>query len=157
MKCQNLFSVKNKTNIINLLSAEYAHRVNRPQEKGRSLTSAINFEVKSLNTNWKQSTFKDILLTLRKHAYWNILKICPRTSIVRGNCVRETSVKRRNKIVQEKTRNVANVFRIYTIIAIEHGSSMHLHSPGPFWGVFNTPRNLANVNAWKKPCLIPIL
>ena len=34
---------------------------------------------------------------------------CPRTSIVRGNCVRETSVKRRNKIVQEITRNVANV------------------------------------------------
>ena len=34
----------------------------------------------------------------------------PRTSIVRGSCVRETSVKRRNKIVQEITQNVANVF-----------------------------------------------
>ena len=34
----------------------------------------------------------------------------PRTSIVRGYCVRETSVKRRNKIVQEIKRNVANVF-----------------------------------------------
>ena len=33
----------------------------------------------------------------------------PRTSIVRGNCVRETSVKRRNKVMQEITRNVANV------------------------------------------------
>ena len=49
----------------------------------------------------------------------------PRTSIVRGNCVRETSVKRRNKIVQEITRNVANVFSFYAIIAIEHGFSMH--------------------------------
>ena len=49
----------------------------------------------------------------------------PRTSIVRGNCVRETSVKRRNKIVQDITRNVANVFSFYAIIAIEHGFSMH--------------------------------
>ena len=49
----------------------------------------------------------------------------PRTSIVRGNCVRGTSVKRRNKIVQEITRNVANVFSFYAIIAIEHGFSMH--------------------------------
>ena len=48
-----------------------------------------------------------------------------RTSIVRGNCVRETSVKRRNKIVQEITRNVANVFSFYAIIAIEHVFSMH--------------------------------
>ena len=31
----------------------------------------------------------------------------PRTSIVRGNCVRATSGKRRNKIVQEIMRNVA--------------------------------------------------
>ena len=30
-------------------------------------------------------------------------------------------VKRRNKIVQEITRNVANVFNFYAIIAIEHG------------------------------------
>ena len=49
----------------------------------------------------------------------------PRTSIVRGNCVRETSVKRRNKIMQEITRNVANIFTFYAIIAIEHGFSMH--------------------------------
>ena len=34
----------------------------------------------------------------------------PRTSIVRGNWVREKSVKRRNKIVQEISQNVANVF-----------------------------------------------
>ena len=49
----------------------------------------------------------------------------PRTSIVRANCVRETSVKRRNKVVQEMTQNEANVFRFYAIIAIEHGFSMH--------------------------------
>ena len=46
-------------------------------------------------------------------------------SIVSGNYVRETSVKRRNKIVQEITRNVANVFSFYAITAIEHGFSMH--------------------------------
>ena len=44
----------------------------------------------------------------------------PRTSIVRGNHVRETSVKRRNKLVQEIMRNVANVFSFYAIITIEH-------------------------------------
>ena len=49
----------------------------------------------------------------------------PRMSIVSGNYVRETSVKRRNKIMQEITRNVANVFSFYAIIAIEHGFSMH--------------------------------
>ena len=49
----------------------------------------------------------------------------PRTSIVRGNCVRQTSVKRRNKIMQEIMRNVANVFSFYAIIAIEHVFSMH--------------------------------
>ena len=49
----------------------------------------------------------------------------PRTSIVRGNYVRETSVKRRNKIVQEITQNVVNIFSFYAIIAIEHGFSIH--------------------------------
>ena len=49
----------------------------------------------------------------------------PRTCIVCGNYVRETSVKRRNKIVQEITQNVANVFSFYAIIAIKHGFSMH--------------------------------
>ena len=49
----------------------------------------------------------------------------PRPSIVRGNCVRDTSVKRRNKIVQEITRNVGNVLSFYAIIAIERGFSMH--------------------------------
>ena len=50
-------------------------------------------------------------------------------SIVRANCVRETSVKRGNRIVQEIvqeiTQNVANVFSFYAIIAIEHAFSMH--------------------------------
>ena len=55
---------------------------------------------------------------------WTVLP-GPRTSIVRGNCVRGTSVKRRNNIVQEIMRNVAIVFSFYAIIAIEHVFSMH--------------------------------
>ena len=43
----------------------------------------------------------------------------------------ETLVDRRNKIVQEITRNVENVFSFYAIVAIEHGFSMHQHSSGP--------------------------
>ena len=82
----------------------------------------------------------------------------PRTSIVRGNFVRETSVKRRNKIVQEITRNVANTFTFYAIIAIEHGFLCINIRQVP-WEVLKTaafglgfqhlPRDLANVNAWK--------
>ena len=49
----------------------------------------------------------------------------PRTSTVHGNCIHETEVKRRNKIVQEIMRNVVNVFSFYAIIEIEHGFSMH--------------------------------
>ena len=49
------------------------------------------------------------------------LSIC----LHRGHRIRETSVKRQNKIVQEITRNIANVFSFYAIIAIEHGFSMH--------------------------------
>ena len=44
-------------------------------------------------------------------------------------------MKRRNKIVQEITKNAANVFSFYAIIAIEHGFSMHQHSPGPLGGL----------------------
>ena len=77
-------------------------------------------------------------------------------SIVSGNFVRETSVKRQNKIVQEITRNVANVFSFHAIIAIEHGfQCINIrHVP---WEVLKTaafglgyqhlPRDLANVNA----------
>ena len=61
----------------------------------------------------------------------------PRTSIVHGNCIRETSVKRRNIIVQDITQNVANIFNFYAITAIEHGFSMHKHSPGPLGDVGN--------------------
>ena len=79
-------------------------------------------------------------------------------SIVSGNFVRETSVKRQNKIVQEITRNVANVFSFHAIIAIEHGFQCINIRPVP-WEVLKTaafglgyqhlPRDLANVNAWK--------
>ena len=44
-------------------------------------------------------------------------------------------MKRRNKIVQEITQNVANVFSFYAINAIKHGFSTH--SPGPYGGVEN--------------------
>ena len=46
---------------------------------------------------------------------------------------------RRNKIVKEITRNVANVFSFYAIIAIEHGFSNI--------NIRQVPRDLANVNA----------
>ena len=49
----------------------------------------------------------------------------PRRNIGSGNYVRETSVKKRNKTVQEITCNVAKVFSFYGIIAIKHGFSMH--------------------------------
>ena len=49
----------------------------------------------------------------------------PRMSIVRGNYISTTSVKRRNKIVQDITRNGANVFSFYAVIVIDHGFSMH--------------------------------
>ena len=63
-------------------------------------------------------------------------------------------MKRRNKIGNEITQNVANVLSFYAIITIEHVLSMHLHSPGSLGGVENLwpwfstfPRDLANVNA----------
>ena len=74
----------------------------------------------------------------------------PRTNIVRGNYVRDTSVKRRNKIVQEITRNVANIFSFYAIIAIEHGFSM------PSASVFNTSHGTWRMLMHAKPCLIAI-
>ena len=69
------------------------------------------------------------------------------TSIVSGNFVRETSVKRRNKIVQEITRNVANVFSFYAILAIKKWffnaltfarSLGRCWKPRPSASVFNT-------------------
>ena len=68
-------------------------------------------------------------------------------------------MKWRNKKVQEITRNVANVFNFYAVIAIEHGFSMHLHSPGPMEGVEN--RGLRH-GTWRmlmheKQCLIPTI
>ena len=82
----------------------------------------------------------------------------PKTSIVRENCVRKISVKRRNEIVQEITRNVANVFSFYAIIAIEHGFQCINIRRVP-WEVLKTAalglgcqhlfRDLANVIACK--------
>ena len=87
----------------------------------------------------------------------------PRTSIVRDNCIREISVKRRNKIVQEIMRNVAKDFNFYAIKAIKHGFSCInirqvprevLKTEAEGRGFQHLPRDLANVNALKS--LIPI-
>ena len=85
-----------------------------------------------------------------------VMCIALEPSIVHGNSDRATSGKRQNKIVQKITRNVANVFSFYAVIAIEHGFPMHLHSQVP-WEVLKTaafglgfqhlPRDLVNVNA----------
>ena len=67
-------------------------------------------------------------------------------------------MKRRNKIVQEITRNVANVFSFYAIIAIEHGFQCInicqvprevLKTAASDLGFQHLPRDLANVNAYK--------
>ena len=72
--------------------------------------------------------YATFIMSYRGHRFAAITRCVlpgPRTSIVSGNYVRETLVKRQNKIVQEITRNVANVFSFYAIIAIEHVFSMH--------------------------------
>ena len=71
------------------------------------------------------ATFNMLIPGHRIAAVTRCVLPCPRMSIVRGNSVRATSVKRRNKIVQDITQNVAIVFNFYAIIAIEHGFSMH--------------------------------
>ena len=89
----------------------------------------------------------------------------PRTSIVRGNCLRETSVKRRNKIVQEIRRNVANVFSFYAISdrtwffnALTFARSLgRCWKPWPPASVFNTSLGTWRMLVDEKNCLIPIL
>ena len=71
-------------------------------------------------------------------------------------------MKRRNKIVQEITQNVANVFSFYAIIAIEHGFQCISICQVP-WEVLKTaasglsfkhlPRDLVNVNACLFVCV----
>ena len=67
-------------------------------------------------------------------------------------------MKRRNKVVQEITQNVANVFSFYAIIAINmvfqcinihkvHRAVMKTAASGLDFQ--HLPRDLANVNAWK--------
>ena len=102
------------------------------------------------------ATFNILIPGHRIAAVTRYVLPCPRTSIVRGNSVCATSVKRRNKIMQEITRNVANIFSFYAIIAIEHGFQCINIRQVP-WEVFKTaafglgfqhlPRDLANVNA----------
>ena len=71
------------------------------------------------------ATFSMLIPGHRIAAIMKCVLPCPRTSIVRGNSIHATSVKRRNKIVQDIMQNVANVFNFYAIIVIEHGFSMH--------------------------------
>ena len=89
----------------------------------------------------------------------------PRTCKVYGNYVRETSVKRRNNIVQEITRNVANVFSFYAITAIKHvffNALTFARSLGRYWkprpsaSVFNISHGTWRILMYEKPCLIPI-
>ena len=89
----------------------------------------------------------------------------PRTSIVRENRVRETSVKRRNKIVQDIIRNVANDFNFYAIIATEHGFQYInirqvprevLKTEAGEASVFNTSLGTWRMLMHEKTCLIPI-
>ena len=90
----------------------------------------------------------------------------PRMSIVRGNCVRETLVKRRNKIVQEITRNEANIYsflcnnsdRTWFCYALTFARSLgRCWKPRPSASVFNTSHETWRMLMHEKPCLIPIL
>ena len=87
------------------------------------------------------------------------------TSIVGGNSVRETLVKRRNKEVQEITRSIENVFSFYAVIEIEHGfQCINIHqvprkmlkTPGCGLGFQHFCRDLANVNA-RKTMFVPYI
>ena len=83
----------------------------------------------------------------------------PRTSIVGGNYVCKTSVKRRSKIVQKNNAKCNNFFSFYAIIAIKHGFSNALtfaRSLGSA-SVFNTSHGTWRMLMHEKPCLIPIL
>ena len=74
-------------------------------------------------------------------------------SKVRGNYVRETSVKRRNKIVQEIKRNVANVFSFYAINMVLQCTNIRqvprevLKTAASGLSFQPLPRDLVNVNA----------
>ena len=91
----------------------------------------------------------------------------PWTSMGRGNYVRQTSVKRWNKIVQEITRNVANVFSFYATrnsdrtwfsSALTFVRSLgRCWKPRPSASVFNTSYGTWRMLMHEKPCLIPVL
>ena len=97
---------------------------------------------------------------------YEIVLFGPRTSIVRANCVRETSVERRNKIEQEITRNVANVFRFlcnnndrtwfFNALAFARFLG-RCRKPRPPASVFNTSLGTWRILMHDKPCLIPII
>ena len=77
----------------------------------RALTgekSCINKAIHAL----LMSGYATFNMTVRGHRLAAVTRCVlsgPRTSTVRGDCVRETSVKKQIKIVQEITRNVAEM------------------------------------------------
>ena len=90
----------------------------------------------------------------------------PRTSIVHGNCVRERSVKRRNKIVQDKNAKWSKCFqflcnnsdRTWFFNALTFARSLgRCWKPRPAASVFNTSHGTWRMLMHEKPCLFPIL
>ena len=90
----------------------------------------------------------------------------PRTSIVRANYFRETSVERRNKVVQEITLNVANIFifscnnsdRTWFFNALTFTRSLgRCWKPRPSASVFDISLGTGRMLMHVKPCLIPII
>ena len=91
----------------------------------------------------------------------------PWTSIVSGNYVRDTSVKRRNKIVQEITRNVRG--KCFQFLCINSDwtwffngltfarSLRRCWKPRPSASVFNTSHGTLRMLMHRKPCLITII
>ena len=96
------------------------------------------------------ATLNTIVLGHRFAAVTRCVLPSPRTCIVCGNYVRETLVKRCNKIVQEMTRNVADVFSFYAIIAGWSGGAKVLcilHH----WGV-----QLILAYSWARPAILVV-
>ena len=95
------------------------------------------------------ATFNMLIPGHRIAAITRCVLPCPRTSIVRGNSVRATSVKRRNKIVQECFQFLCNNSdRIWFFNALTFVRSSAL--------VFNISHGAWRLLMHEKPCLIPI-
>ena len=112
------------------------------------------------------ATFNMLIPGHRIAAVTRCVLPCPRTIIVWGNSFRATSVKRRNKLVQDITQNVANVFnflcnnsdRTWFFNALTFARSL-----GKCWkpqlsaSVSNTSHGTWRMLMHETPCLIPIM